>query len=160
MPSQLVSVRMVHLYLRPSPLILKPSPPYPFRSNAGLKFLVRTCTAYLSQTECHSKQHGPILAALCTTCICNSRMRGAAQMEQPGGGRALLSKQWAWPSVVHGPDTSVCRADHIPNPTAATDFRALCKSEAHVLLKGKAMLQGCLQATYIERHMLPGDLNP
>ncbi len=34
---------MVHLYLNPSPLTLKASPPYDFRSMAGVKFLVRTC---------------------------------------------------------------------------------------------------------------------
>ena len=111
MPSQLVSVRMVHLYLRPSPLTLKPSPPYPFRSKAGLKFLVRTYTAYLSQTVCHSKQHGLTLAVLYATWFYSSSLRKIVQMAQPAVGRALLSKQWAWPSVVyvHAPDTTGCR---------------------------------------------------
>lgn len=45
MPSQLVSVRMVHLYLSPSPFTLNPNPSYPFMSKAGVKFLVRTCTS-------------------------------------------------------------------------------------------------------------------
>ena len=48
MPSQLVSVRMVHLYLSPSPFTLKPKPPYAFRSSEGVKFFVRTCSTLLS----------------------------------------------------------------------------------------------------------------
>ncbi len=59
---------MVHLYLKPSPFTLKAKPPYDFRSNAGVKFLVRTYSTHTVLNANCMHDHAGITKDIMPTC--------------------------------------------------------------------------------------------